>query len=84
MAEYSYDILGSVQVNIVEDVVTLAMKEGGPEEQKVFSFETAHKEDIANLIASYSPIHNNWQRVGEAKTKAVSRRVTATHYCVSL
>ena len=72
MAEYKYSQLDSVGVNILEDVVTLAMKTGGPEEQKVFSFETDQKEDIANLVASYSPVHSNWHRVGEAKTKAVS------------
>ncbi len=72
MAEYAFSVLASVEVNIIEEVVTLCMKSGGPEDQKVFSFETGHKEDIANLIASYSPVHSNWQRVGEAKTKAVS------------
>lgn len=78
MAEYGYSQLGSVQVNILEDVVTLLMKSTIPEEQKIFSFETNHKEDIANLVASYSPLHSNWQRVGEAKTKAVSYMIIHT------
>ena len=72
MAEYDYQNLDSVGVDIVEDAITLKMKEGGREDLKLFNFETGHKEDIANLIGSYSPSHGNWQRVGEAKTKQVS------------
>ena len=72
MAEYTYPQLDSVAVNIVEEAVTLNMKTVGPEEQKSFNFETNHKEDIANLVASYSPAHSNWQKVGEAKTRTVS------------
>ena len=58
-------------MDIVEEAITLKMKGGGPEEQMLFNFETLQKEDIANLIASYSPVHSNWHRVGEAKIKQV-------------
>ncbi len=71
LSEYSYSELESVGVDIVEEAVTLTMKPAGPEAQKLFNFETGQKEDIANLIASYSPIHSNWHRVGEAKIKQV-------------
>lgn len=71
LADYSYSQLESVGVDIVEEAITLKMKEGGPEEQRLFNFETLQKEDIANLIASYSPVHSNWHRVGEAKIKQV-------------
>lgn len=71
MAQYSYSLLENVAVDIIEDVVTLNMKTTSPEEQKSFSFETEKKEDIASLIASYSPVHSNWKRVGEAKIKQV-------------
>ena len=71
MAHYTYSQLENVAVDIIEDAVTLNMKTSGPEEQRSFSFETEKKEDIANLIASYSPVHSNWKRVGEAKTKLV-------------
>ena len=71
MAEYSYSQLESVAVGVVEETVTLNMKITGKGEQEHFSFETIQKEDIASLIASYSPAHSNWQRVGEAKTKMV-------------
>ena len=72
MAEYSYPSIENVAVNIVEDSITLNMHTRGAGEQKNFNFDTSQKEDIANLIASYSPAHQNWQRVGEAKIKSVS------------
>ena len=72
MAEYKYSQLENIAVEIVDDAVTLNMRTTSPEEQRSFNFETHQKEDIANLIASYSPMHSNWQRVGEAKTKNVS------------
>ena len=79
MAEYKYSQLQSVAVGMVEETVTLNMKGMGQGEQRSFSFETEQKEDIASLIASYSPAHGNWQRVGEAKTKMVSRTFSV-HY----
>ena len=75
LAEYSYQELDSVGVDIVEDAITLKMKAGGREDMKLFNFETTQKEDVANLIGSYSPAHSNWQRVGEAKIKQVSTTV---------
>lgn len=76
MAEYVYGQLDNVAVDIVDDSVTLNMKASKTEQQKQqsFNFETkpGHKEDIANLIASYSSAHQNWQRVGETKTNVVS------------
>lgn len=71
MAEYTYAQLENVAVGMVEETITLNMKVTGQGEQPSFSFETDQKEDIATLIASYSPAHSNWQRVGEAKTKMV-------------
>lgn len=71
MAEYNYPSIESIAVNIVEDSITLNMHTTGAGEQKNFNFDTTMKEDIANLIASYSPAHQNWQRVGEAKIKTV-------------
>ena len=73
MAQYGYSQLENVAVDIIDDAVSLNMKTSGPEEQRSFNFETEKKEDIASLIASYSPVHSNWKRVGEAKTKLVSQ-----------
>lgn len=72
MVEYQYSQLKNVAVGMVEETVTLNMKAVGQGEQRSFTFETEKKEDIASLIASYSPAHGNWQRVGEAKTKMVN------------
>ena len=73
MAEYTYSQLENVAVDIVEDALTFNMNTNTTEEQKSFNFETqlGQKEDIANLIASYSPSHQNWQQVGEAPVTVV-------------
>ena len=71
LVEYKYSQLESVAVGLVEETVTLRMKNTGQGEQRIFNFETDQKDDIASLIASYSSAHSNWQRVGEAKTKMV-------------
>lgn len=71
MATYKYEQLESVAVDIEDHVITLNMYTAAPEEQKCFIFETVQKEDIAHLIASYSPAHSSWQRVGDKKTKTV-------------
>ena len=84
MADYKYSQLDNVAVDIVEDAITLNMKTVGPEEQKRFNFETHQKEDIANLIASYSPAHGNWQRVGEARTKNVRRETCKNMQCLQI
>lgn len=71
MATYKYEQLESVAVDIEDQAITLNMYTNAPEEQKCFIFETTQKEDIAHLIASYSPAHSSWQRVGDKKTKTV-------------
>ena len=75
MAEYPYSKLESVSVNVLDDTIKFTMKVTTLEEQKLFVFETNQKEDIAALIASYSPSHSNWRRVGENKTKTVSHNL---------
>ena len=77
MAEYPYQQLDSVAVDIVDDSLTLTMHTSSTEEQRCFNFETHQKEDMANLIASYSPAHSNWHHVGEARTKAVCHESVA-------
>ena len=72
MATYKYEQLESVAVDIEDQAITLNMYTSAPEEQKCFIFETTQKEDMANLIASYSPSHSSWQRIGDRKTKTVT------------
>ncbi|EGD81471.1 myosin-X [Salpingoeca rosetta] len=71
LAEFPYSALRNVEVNAVEDTITLNMDESAATEVSNFMFYTPRKEDIANLIASYSPVHRNWKAVGQA---AVSHR----------
>jgi myosin-7 len=69
MAEFPYSRLESVSIDVVEQAVTLNMKTKSPEEQKYYTFQTHQKEDIAALIASYSPQHSNVRRVGDLKLR---------------
>ena len=73
MAEYPYEQLKSLAVDLMEDAITLEITMPLDETQQKFNFGTrsGQKEDIANLIASYAPAHQNWQKVGAAKTKSV-------------
>ena len=80
MATYKYEQLEGVAVDIEDHVITLNMYTNAPEEQKCFIFETTQKEDIAHLIASYSPSHSSWQRVGDKKTKTVSQHKIIPHH----
>lgn len=74
LAEYPYSALQTIEVNDLEDVITLNMDPSIKAEASNFMFYTPRKEDIANLIASYSPAHRNWKSVGKAA--AVVRKVT--------
>ena len=66
MAEYDWNSLKSVEVDAFEHTITLNMNKTNPEDSDSFSFATTRKEDIANLIASYSPKHRKWRSVGVA------------------
>lgn len=71
MAEFPYSRLESVAVDVLEQAVTLNMKTTLPEEQRYYTFQTQQKEDIAAQIASYSPPHSNFLRVGDLKLRRV-------------
>ena len=74
MAEFPYSRLENLAVDIIDMAITFNMKTQSPEEQKYFTFETPQKDDLAALIASYSPHHSNIIRVGEAKLRRVRQR----------
>eukprot|EP00118_Oscarella_pearsei_P025077 m.307450 g.307450 ORF g.307450 m.307450 type:complete len:2013 (+) comp42307_c0_seq1:102-6140(+) len=69
MAEFSYEKLENLAVDIADFAITFNMKTRSPEEQKYYTFETLQKDDLAALIASYSPHHSNIIRVGEARLR---------------
>lgn len=71
LAEYPYTALKNVEVNSFESCITLNMVPGSLGDTASFTFHCARKNDVANLIASYSPKHGKWKQVGEA---AVNKR----------
>eukprot|EP00039_Didymoeca_costata_P024022 m.9005 g.9005 ORF g.9005 m.9005 type:complete len:2048 (+) comp3994_c0_seq1:287-6430(+) len=68
LAEFKYDQLRTVEVNDYEDTITLNMVPGSLGDATYYMFVTPRKDDIANLIASYSPKHRNWKQIGLAAT----------------
>ncbi len=73
LAEHGYSELENIVVDIVEEEFTLNMRTQTADENRAIIFESmpGQKEDIANLISSYSPSHKNWQKVGEAPVTMV-------------
>ena len=65
LAEYPYTALKNVEVNSYESSITLGMVPGSLADTASFTFHCLRKNDVANLIASYSPKHK-WKPVGEA------------------
>jgi hypothetical protein len=46
-----------------ENTVTLNMIQSADAPHTLYQLSTPRKEDVANLIASYSPAHRNWKSV---------------------
>ena len=61
---YKYEQLESVAVNALEHTLTLNMKKGA--DANNFMFLCPRKDDVANMIASYSPPHRNWKQVSSS------------------
>lgn len=70
LAAYTYAQLQSMDVDMAENTITLTLKPTKKGEEPLhFSFETRQKEDIAQLIASYSPTHRNWSQTDAVKMR---------------
>jgi hypothetical protein len=54
--------LKNIEVNAYEDTITFNMDPKSLDEATLFMFLCTRKEDMANLIASYSPAHRNWKQ----------------------
>ena len=55
--------LKNVEVNAYEDTITFNMDPKSLEDAPLYMFLCSRKEDLANIIASYSPAHRNWKQV---------------------
>ena len=55
--------LKNVEVNAYEDTITFNMDPKSLEDAPHYQFLCSRKEDMANMIASYSPAHRNWKQV---------------------
>lgn len=63
-AEYPYSALQNVAVNAYEETIIFNMNSSAGVSGDNFMFLCPRKDDVANLIASYSPGHRNWKQVG--------------------
>lgn len=62
---YRYGDIESVQVYPgPENFITIKLNKALAEQHKIFTFETKQKNEIAALVASYSPNLSNWMRKG--------------------
>ncbi|XP_045181128.2 myosin-I heavy chain-like isoform X2 [Mercenaria mercenaria] len=60
--DFKYTEIESIALDPNDNYVTMELKNGMAVDcpQRCFMFETNHKEDLGNLISSYSPAHANW------------------------
>jgi len=61
---YPYAQMKNVSVNAYEETITFNMHDTASNAGANFMFLCPRKDDIANLIASYSPAHRTWKQVG--------------------
>jgi hypothetical protein len=61
--QFTYAQLKNVEVNSYEDSITFNMDPKSLDDAPLYMFLCPRKEDVANLIASYSPAHRNWKQV---------------------
>ena len=59
---YRYCDIESLTVFPTENLLSIKLIKTVPDSHKCFTFETNQKEEIASLVASYSPNHSNWMR----------------------
>ena len=63
MAEFLYDQLKNFEVNSAESSITFNMTVALADESPSYMFSCPRTDDVAQLIASYSPAHRNWKQV---------------------
>ncbi len=63
---YRYCDIESLTVFPTENFLSIKLVKTSTDTHKCFTFETNQKEEIASLVASYSPNHSNWMRQANA------------------
>lgn len=72
--DFKYSDIESIALDPNDNYVTMELKNAAAKDcpQRCFMFETNHKEDLGNLIASYSPAHAAWLKPDYEGVKKVS------------
>ncbi len=50
-------------MNANEDTITFNMETKAADDVALYMFLCPRKDDLANIVASYSPAHRNWKQV---------------------
>ena len=72
--QFKYPDIETITIDPNDNYITLELKSSQEIrcQQRCFMFETNQKEDIGNLIASYSPSHASWLKPEYESLKRVS------------
>ena len=73
--DFKYLEIESINVDPNDNYVTMELKNDVAKDcpQRCFMFETNHKEDVGNLISSYSPQHAVWLKPDYEGVKKVCK-----------
>lgn len=73
--DFKYTEIESISLDPNDNYVTMELKNGVATDcpQRCFMFETNHKEDLGNLISSYSPAHATWLKPDYEGVKKVCK-----------
>ena len=73
--DFKYSEIESIALDPNDNYVTMELKNDVAKDcpQRCFMFETNHKEDVGNLISSYSPAHAVWLKPDYEGVKKVCK-----------
>ena len=83
--DFKYSEIESIALDPNDNYVTMELKNDVAKDcpQRCFMFETNHKEDVGNLISSYSPVHAVWLKPDYEGVKKVGRFLSSV-FCKHL
>lgn len=84
--DFRYSDIESISLDPNDNYVTMELKNAAAKDcpQRCFMFETNHKEDLGNLIASYSPAHAAWLKPDYEGVKKVCHLVLHVQNCFNM